>query len=153
MPLILSPNYLAVARGIRALHVLALDGRDDSPEAEAIRDESDGPWEALSETERRRISGLSEDLYAVSEPAREAEEMNPQAQEKLVEAVTAREHGEWDRALELLRRWSKHVSPPLLSYLRGLVWLEVGDPETAALFFGHANHLEPQNGSYLAFYL
>ena len=152
-PLIFSPNYLAVARGIRALHRLGLEGRDDSPEAEAIRDASDGPWEALSETERRRISGLSEDLYAISEPASRAEEMNPQAQEKLVEAVTAREHGEWDRALELLRRWSKHVSPPLLSYLRGLVWLETGDPETAALFFGHASNLEPQNGSYLAFYL
>jgi tetratricopeptide (TPR) repeat protein len=152
-PLNFSPNYMAVARGIRELHRLAQEGQDDSPEAEAIRDASDGPWEALSETERRRISGLSEDLYAISEPANGAEEMNPQAQEKLVEAVTAREHGDWDRALELMRRWSKHVSPPLLSYLRGLVWLESGDPETAALFFGHASHLELQNGSYLACYL
>jgi tetratricopeptide (TPR) repeat protein len=152
-PLIFSPNYMAVARGIRALHALAVAGQDDSPEVDAIRDASDGPWEALSETERRRISGLSEDLFVISEPASEAEELNPQAQEKLVEAMTAREHGEWDRALELLRRWSKHVSPPLLSYLRGLVWLDAGDPESAALFFGHASNLEPQNGSYLAFYL
>ena len=94
MPFIFSPNYMAVARGIRELHRLAHEGQDDSPEAEAIRDASDGPWEALSETERRRISGLSEDLYAISEPASGAEEMNPQAQEKFVEAVTAREHGE-----------------------------------------------------------
>jgi tetratricopeptide (TPR) repeat protein len=152
-PLTFSPSYLAVARGIRGLHRLAVDGQDDSPEADAIRDAIDGPWEALSETERKRVSGLSEDLYAISEPASEAEAMNPQAQAKLAEADGAREHGEWDRALELLRRWSKHVSPSVLSYLRGLVWLEGGDPEAAALFFGHATDLEPQNGSYLAFYL
>jgi len=152
-PLTFSPNYLAVARGIRELHRLALEGQDDSLEADAIRDATDGPWEALSETERRRVSGLSEDLYAISEPASEADKMNPQTQANLVEAVRAREQGEWDRALELLRRWCKHVSAPVLSYLRGLVWLECGDPETAALFFGHATALEPQNGSYLAFHL
>ena len=147
MPLIFSPNYMAVARGIRApARALPQEGRDDSPEADAIRDAIDGPWEALSDTEWERITGLSEDQYSISEPVREAEKMNPQVREKLIEAVTAREHGDWDRALELLRRWSRHISPSSLSYLRGLVWLDAGDPETAALFFGHASHLEPQYG-------
>jgi tetratricopeptide (TPR) repeat protein len=148
-----SPSYLAVARGIRELHRLGLEGQDDSPEADAIRDAADGPWVALSETERRRVSGLSEDLYSVSEPASEVFETNPRAQAKLVEAFEAYQRGEWDRALELVRRWSKHFPPALASYLRGLIWLEAGDAETAALFCEHAAQLEPQNGKYLAYYL
>ena len=53
-PLTLSPNYLATVRGTHELHRLIADGKEDSPEAEAIRDASDDPWEALSETERDR---------------------------------------------------------------------------------------------------
>jgi tetratricopeptide (TPR) repeat protein len=152
-PLTFSPNYLAVARGIRELHRLGLECQDDSPEADAIRDATDGPWEALSETERRRVSGLSEDLYSISEPVSEVPETNPQAQAKLVEAFEASHRGEWDRALELVRRWGKHLSPAPISYLRGLIWLEAGDAEAAALFCEHAAQLEPQNGKYLAYYL
>ena len=152
-PLTFSPSYLAFVRGIRELHLLALQGRDDSPEAEAVRDATDGPWEALSETERERARGLSEDLYSISEPVGEVHESNPQAQTKLFEAWEARDRGEWDRALELVRRWGKHLPPASGSSLRGLIWLHAGDPETAALFFGHAASLEPQNGHHLASYL
>ena len=97
------------------------------------------------------VSGLSEDLYSISEPADEpARELNPQAQAKVTDAFIARESGQWDRALELLRRWGKYVPPAMLSYLRGSIWLEAGDPATASLFYGHAADLEPQNGNYLA---
>src|SRR5436309_5671674 len=102
-PLTLSPNYLAVVRGIRELHRLHLEGQDDSPEADAVRDGTDGPWEALSETERRRARGLSEDLYSMSEPLEGEPEANPQAQAKFDDAIKARDRGEWDRALEILR--------------------------------------------------
>ena len=83
-PLTMSPNYLAVVRGIRELHRLALEGRDESPEADAVRDATDGPWEGLSEAERKRVSGLSEDLYSISDrTADEPRQMNPQAQARL----------------------------------------------------------------------
>jgi hypothetical protein len=82
-PLTVSSNYLAVVRGIRELHRLALQGRDDTPEADAVRDTTDGPWEALSETERRRASVLSQDLYSISEPPEGEPAANPQAQAKL----------------------------------------------------------------------
>src|SRR5260370_42459479 len=104
-PLTLSPSYLATVRGTHALHRLIAEGKDDSPEAEAIRDASDGPWEALSETERDRARWVAEDLYSLYEepPARQV--MAPEAQAGLNEAYEARERGEWDRALELLRTW------------------------------------------------
>lgn len=150
-PLALSPSYLAVARGIRALHHLALAGQDESPEADAVRDATDAPWKALTEVERRRASGLSADLYSISDPPKPGRQpMSPQAQAGLADVLEARRQGEWDRALELVRRWAPSLPPALVSHLRGSIWLEVGDPATAALFFDHAADLEPRNGNDLA---
>jgi predicted Zn-dependent protease len=142
-PLAMNPNYLAMVRGNRELHQRLAAGKDDSPEADAIRDATDGPWEALTEVERNRVRNLSEDLYSLDEPPPFAQPMNREAQAKLNEAIEARQRGEWDRALDLLRRWRAYIDPALLSYLRGTIWLEAGDPATAALFFEHASKLNP----------
>jgi len=77
----------------------------------------------------------------------------PQAQAGLIEALEARQRGEWDRALDLLRRWRAHIDPALLSYLRGSIWLEAGDVETAADFFAHAARLLPGAEDYLAHFM
>jgi hypothetical protein len=42
--------------------------------------------------------------------------------------VEARKQGDWERALDLLRRWGSYFDPALVSYFRGAVWLEAGDP-------------------------
>jgi tetratricopeptide (TPR) repeat protein len=152
--LTMSAGFLATVRGLRELHQLTAAGRLDSPEADAVRDATDAPWEALTETEKKRVGGLSEDLYSITEPARTAvKELNPQAQARLVDIYQARQRGEWDRVFELLRRWKAYLDPSLLSYLRGSTWLEAGDPATAAIFYEHASELQPDNGNYLAFYL
>src|SRR5262249_13774885 len=65
----------------------------------------------------------------------------------------ARERGEWDRALELLRRWGKFVPPPLLSYLRARIWEDAGDKPVAVVFFEHACRLDPANENFQAMYL
>jgi hypothetical protein len=57
-------NYDACLHGIRAIHQLAIEGRDESPEADAIRDATDAPWLALSEAERARLRRFSEDLHS-----------------------------------------------------------------------------------------
>jgi len=132
-PLTMTPSYRAMVRGTRELHQLIAEGKDDSPEADAIRDATDGPWQALSEVERTRVQSLSEDLYSLAESPT-AQSMNPQAQARLVEAFEAKNRGEWDRALDLLRRWRAHIDPSLVNYLRGSIWFEAGDPETAAIF-------------------
>ncbi len=147
-PLTMSPAYLAMVRGTRELHQFLAAGKDDSPEADAIRDATDGPWQALSEVERNRVRNLSEDLYSLAEPAPTSQAMNAQAQAKLLEAFEARKRGEWDRALDLLRQWQAYIDPALVSYLRGSTWLEAGDPGTATLFYAHAYKLEPTNGTY-----
>lgn len=152
-PLTLSPSYLATVRGTHELHRLIAEGKEDSPEAEAIRDASDGPWEALSEQERERARLVAEDLYSLYEESPAKQEMTREAQAGLNEAYEARERGDWDRSLELLRTWRAYIDQFLVSYLRGTIWLEAGDPTTAALFFQNAHKLNPENGSYLAMYL
>ena len=152
-PLPMSPSYLAMVRGVRELHRLSTAGKDDSPEADAIRDATDRPWEGLSEVERQRVRNLSEDLYTLVEPHPAPQPIDPQVQDRLNEAIEARQRGEWDRALDLLRRWRSHIDPALVSFLRGSIWLEAGDPETAALFFEHASKQHPDNGNYQAMFL
>src|SRR5262249_42561608 len=148
-----SPNYLQSIQGLHRLHALAVSGKDETPEAEAVRASLERPWSGLSEAEKRRITGLSEDLYSISEPPGQVLAMTAEAQQKLVEAYEARQAGEWDRALELLRQCGPYLEPALLSYSRGSVWLEAGDFATAALFFEHALRLDPANGNYANLHL
>jgi tetratricopeptide (TPR) repeat protein len=147
-------NYRSVIRSLLRIHQLWVEGKGESPEADAIRDD-DASWRLLSEVERKRVRGLSEDLNSISDPPaiELANEMNPQAQAKLVEALEARQRGEWDRALELYRRWGKHMAPALVSYLRASIWFEAGDAEVALVFIDHAKRLEPDNSKYWAAWL
>jgi hypothetical protein len=148
-------SFKLVAKGLVALHRLIKEGKDDAPEAESVRDALEAPLKALNATEKERAQWLSEDLYSVSEPPAGTtdKEMNPEAQQQLNEALEARQSREWDRALALLRRWREHISPALLSYLRGSIWLEAGYPDVAAEFYGHAAESDPANAHYQAIYM
>jgi len=145
--------YVRSIRGLLRLHALAELGQDDSPDADAVRDGLEHPWYDLSEVEKKRLAGLSEDLYSVSEPAGQPLPPNPEAQRKLLEAVEARQAGEWDKALDLLRRWGKHLDPAVLSFLRGSVWQKAGDSETAVAFYQHAARLDPSDDKFACMYL
>lgn len=150
-----SPTFRRVANELVALHRLIKQAKDDSPEAEAIRDALDGPLSALSVTEKRRAQWLSEDLYSVSEPstAPTPKAMDPDAQRHLSEALEARQRGQWDQALALLRQCKEYIAPALLSYVRGSIWAEAGVPEAATAFYAHALEGDPQNANYRAVYL
>jgi hypothetical protein len=149
-PVEMTEHYRAMARGVRELHQLAACGKDDSPEADAIRDATDQPWTKLSEAERDRVRGLSDDLYSLAQPRSAVEAMTSTAQAELDEVYAAMNDGAWDEALDLLRGHQAHVEPALLSYLRGKIWLAAGDPPTAALFLEHAARLRPNDQHYRA---
>ncbi|HQU46511.1 MAG TPA: hypothetical protein PK867_27135 [Pirellulales bacterium] len=141
-----TPDFVAMVRGVRELHRLTAAGKaDDSPEADAIRDATDAPWQALSEVERQRVRNLSEDLFSLTGPPAAGRPMTDEVRSKLDEFGRARERSDWDAALDLLRRCAAYLAPARLSYLRGVIWQEAGDAETAALFFEHAARLEPDN--------
>jgi hypothetical protein len=128
---------------LHELHKLALQGQNDSAFADEIRDGLERIWHDLSAIEQDRIDGLSEDLYSISDPLQEPLPTNPQVQRKLIEVGEAREAGNWDLALSLLRESSRHLDPALLSKFRGEIWQAAGDEETAKLFFDHAASLVP----------
>jgi hypothetical protein len=150
-----NPNYRTVVRGLLRMHKLAAQGKFESPEADALRDAMDAPWVGLSGAERQRLRGLSMDLNELSEVAAAcgAQQINSQAQGKLVEADEALQRGEWDESLDLLRQWGRDVPAAQISYLRGTIWKLAGDFETAAVFFEHASRLEPENDNYRADFL
>lgn len=150
-PLTMSPNYLATVRGLRELHHLTAAGRLDSPEADAVRDATDAPWEALTDEEKERISGLSEDLYSITNRSRTgAKELDPQAQSRLVDIDQAHQIGDWNQVLELSRTWGAYLEPSLLSFFRGTAWYHTGDLETAVMFYKDALDLQADNETYMS---
>ena len=140
-------NYLRVIRGLHRLHSLSSAGDDQGPEAGAIRDDMDHPWNCLSDTEKRRLEGLSEDLYSLHDPAEPVQDPTPESQRGLAEVLESRKTGEFEEALTKLRRWKHHVIPSMASYLRSSIWREAGDPATATLFYEHSRLSNPENGN------
>jgi tetratricopeptide (TPR) repeat protein len=79
--------------------------------------------------------------------------MNPEAQNSLTDAIEAKQNGDWERALTLLRQCAKYIAPASLSYLRGGIWYDAGYPEVAVLFSEHATVLDPNNTKYQIVFL
>ncbi len=151
--LLRSPAYVDTIRGLLRLHYLTENGQDESPEADALRDRLEPLWHDLTDLEKKRITGLSEDLYSISDPFPEQLPMSHEAHRGLSDAIAASRAGDPDVALALLRRWSRHLDRAKLSFERGCVWEEEGDSETALPFFEHAVKLCPGDDTYAVMYL
>jgi hypothetical protein len=50
---------------VEDLHRLLKEGKDESPEADAIRDRSDAYWKALTEEEKAQVRQHSQNLYGL----------------------------------------------------------------------------------------
>lgn len=53
---------------LRQLHTLFVAGQNDGDEADAIREQMEAPWYAMTEAERDEIRTLSKQLYAEAGP-------------------------------------------------------------------------------------
>jgi len=130
-------------RMLHQLHELFGVGRGDSEEADAIRDEMDAPWYAMSKQERERMGGLSEDLYALSEHNSRGVPMGPAERTAWSrEGTEAIANGSFDRALELLRKPPENMPLPNIWFLQARCWERLGDYETALLFMRAAAKLD-----------
>jgi hypothetical protein len=130
-----SPAYMESIRGVARLHELIENGEGDSPEADAVRDRMEQPWHGLTAVEKQRITGLSEDLYSVSDPVCDRLPITVEADRALSDAIAANDAGDADESLRLLRRWAKQIDPIKLSYERGRVWEQLGEREIAILYY------------------
>lgn len=139
--------------GLLRLHDLTAANEDETPQAEVVRSLLEESWASLSETERRQVTGLSKDLYSITDPVAVPLPENPQSRKRLNEATVSLTSGDWEGALDLLRRWSRYVQPAELAYRRGRLWQQARYYAVAAVFFQHASEIDPSNGNYAGVYL
>ena len=78
------PNFRKVVRGLLELHRLAAAGKNESDEADAVRDFMDAPWACLSEAEKARVAA---ELAAQQKLAEEAEAARLAAEEAELKAM------------------------------------------------------------------
>src|SRR6266566_2413562 len=115
-----NPHFVQHESLLRRLHELMAAGKGDSDEADAVRDQMDVSWRALSREEIARLDGLSADLYMlegeeVLDPA-SAQGWTP---ERLgVELGSAWNQGEWEKVLSLLRNGPSFIPQDRIAYLR-----------------------------------
>jgi hypothetical protein len=136
------PIY-AYARRLRAVHALIAQGKGDTEEAEAIADEMDAPWYAMTKPEQERMGGLSCDLYALAEGGAKQVDMTPQVRNQWEQAAAvadaAFEAGDVDAALAFLRRPSPKGLPRYkIPFLQARCWERLGDADTAQVFMKEA---------------
>lgn len=146
---------LDYARRVRALHALALQGQHHSDEADAIRDEMDAPWDAMTEQEQDRMRGLSEDLYALAEggpPCVAMSEQQIQAWKKDLEECKNRYlQGDIDSWLAFWRKPRPNSFPPLhgiplsvIHFFQAQSWEKLGNYDIAATFMMAAEKYDPE---------
>jgi hypothetical protein len=140
----IDPAYERYASFVRALHRLFLEGKGESDEADALRDQMDEPWEALTEEQRALVSGLTADLNWIRrEPARSHPERDEVLTEDLPKMGAAIEAGDWRVVLEILRRAAPRLARPYVAELRARAWEGLGDHESGRLFAQHATGARP----------
>lgn len=123
-----------------------LDPRGDRnvPELDAVCEAMDGPWKRMDARQRRRMRGLSEDLYALAD-GRHAIPMSAhdraQWSARGTEAVQA---GDLDVYLDHLRQpYPEGFPAEIIPALQAWAWDRLGLPEVAVLFYLEAAKVLP----------
>jgi tetratricopeptide (TPR) repeat protein len=144
-------SYQKVLDGLLRMHQLFVQGKRKSEEVKQLRNDIDEPYSNLTEQQREEIEGLSTDLFDVekvlSEPALGRASS---AEEKEFWAIAAQREGRFDEALSLFRGCRSSVPFSRISYHRGQIWEQKGQPKVAKVFFDHAVLLNPNNEEYVA---
>src|SRR5262245_43819283 len=129
------PAVRTYARLLRQLHLLIAKNADESPEGEAIREEMDSLWLAMSKTECERMNRWSEDHYPIKECNDRRIQMDAKTRadwDQDVQKSTAR--NDFDRILTLLRGAPNDLPNRHIWELTRNCWENLGDLETASAF-------------------
>jgi tetratricopeptide (TPR) repeat protein len=115
-------------------------GHGDSDEADAVREQMEAPWQAMTDDERTRLRGLSADLYSVGRERPEPDHADAELAARL-KALAA--SNAWDDLLACLRQAEEQLSPRDVAYARGLCWAHLGQPDVAIEFLREAARFRP----------
>jgi hypothetical protein len=135
------------------LHSLMRDGKSETNEADAVRDQLDVPWKHLTDEEANRIRNLSADLASIEpdSPFNHPERGGITRAEIADQIKSARCSNEHERILSILRGHSQDVSADHAAFLRGWCYEQLGEAEVATLFFSYASRLDRRNDLYAVF--
>jgi len=135
------------------LHLLMRDGKSETDEADAVRDELDAPWRHLSEDEARRINNLSADLASIEpdSPFKHPLKGGSLSSNISDQIKAARRDKRYEDILSILRDHSAEISADRAAFLRGWCYEQMGEPEAARLFFEFASQLDQKNDLYAVF--
>ncbi|HEV3006249.1 MAG TPA: hypothetical protein VGX78_17400 [Pirellulales bacterium] len=124
------------------LHAMIHAGEDEGAEGDALRVKMDTPGERLSSAEVAAVKGIAADFHTLSAGPRAPILVDTvESLEIKHAALAARDAGRWSDAFELLRRCEPYLSAANVAYLRGTIWLVMGDHEAAHDFLDHAARL------------
>ncbi len=137
-----------VARLMLQLHALSLQGHGNSPAAAVACVAMEEPWEQLTEREQERMRGLSMDLYAIEDGGVPQVAMAVAERlrwvEQSQEAFTALQRGDYDFALQFLRRPTPEDRPQyMLAFLQARCWERLGEFDVALVFMRESQRHNP----------
>lgn len=146
-----NPDFIEYVELLSQLHELIASDADETPRGEALRDRMDDPGERLSAAEIQGVKRISADFYTLTTtptsgppPAIDRDE----ARAEIRSAVEARDRGDFQTALTLLRKHAASIPPGALAYMRGTIWKGAGLLPVALRFYRRAVELEPGNDGY-----
>lgn len=145
-----SPDYILSVQLLLQLHNLIAHGKEDSEEAESVRDATEKPWYRLSEAEQTRLRVLSANLDMLINDEAFRHVPPEQRTEKYLGdlLVQAQQNRDWDTALALLRNGPDFLSPDELAHLRGASYFYLGHYDIAYLFAEYAFKQNPNKTEY-----
>lgn len=121
------------------LHELDPLGDTNLPEQDVICDEMDGPWSRMTGRERKRMKGLSQDLYALAH-RRKGVPMNDEEKRRWGQSGLRVLHtADPDVQLEHLRQpFPEQMPEGLIAFLQARAWDRLGDLQVASVFMREA---------------
>lgn len=136
----ISPAARAFEQLVVRLHRTLRNGGNETPEADALRDEMDAPWGLLAVEERSAFDLLSEDLYELGGKRRIVALGSDDTPASVAQgAKAALQRRDYGRTLDLMRKVATGIPPKdVRLYMLGRCWDELGFSVAACEFFDGA---------------
>jgi hypothetical protein len=141
-----NPRYRAYRALLKRLQDLHIAGRQNTPEADAVREEMEELWYDLLPPEQARLLGLSADLSLPSDEEPMVALSPPEEAEIRSGLAGCYQRRDWEGMLQLLRRGHHLFPETVIAYARSCAWRELGDAQAAAWFLEQARTLDPDSG-------
>lgn len=141
-----NPHYRRYEELLIDLHRLFQEGKEDSPEADALREQMDvdGSW--LSPEEADRVGGLSGDLYQVGNQEIYSVLSEAGLQTWMDLLATELQAGKWDAVLDRLRIRPASIPGSFVARTRAVAYHQLGHAEAALEFARWAADAEGEDG-------